>query len=1138
MPTLIKELFVKNPLDWRILNDGVSSNNPGDLATLRYELETFVCDGEYRSGMERILRGYLDCFGQEQKAAWVSGFYGSGKSHLVKVLRYLWTDFQFPDGQHARNIGVLPEEIQHLLKELSTRGKQGAGLHSAGGTLKAGVGSVRLRLLAIILQSAGLAGKLSVARLQMDLRDEGKLDAVRKAITAAGKDPDEEFDKLYTSKALQQAYLDAFPHLESAKNVSEAMRAQYPTKVEDVSIEDTVKLVRRALAKNGKLPCTLVVLDEIQQFINNNADTALEVQEVVEACSKMLDGLVLFIGTGQSALSDTPALQRLLGRFTVRVHLKDNDVEKVVRTVVLRKKEDRKGEIRKETDRQSGEIERQLKGTKIAARSDDSQAYVPDYPLLPVRLRFWEHVLHNVDATGTQAQMRTQLRVAHEACQAVANRPVGAVVPGDFLYGQLANILVVSGGMQRRFQEIIESQKTKPEGELRSRICALVFLISKLPDEGSGDVGVRATPEHLADLLTDDLGPSASALREKIPGLVKALVDESVLMAIDDEYRLQTTEGAAWETEYKRARAAAINNDPQIAAQRGQLLTKAVEEELAGVSVLHGQPRVKRKVSIHHGLEGPTGDGIIVWVRDGFQESQTVILQDIQRRSVDDATIHVLIPKVKADEIKQAMASVEAAKSTLYAKGNPTSNEGREAKAAMVTRQTKEETRLDAIVGEVMSDVKVFLSGGQELPGVTPRAAVELAADQVLGRLYPRFAAVDSPNWPAVWNRAKEGNAAALSVVGHQGDPDQHPVCVQLLSFIAAGRKGSEIEAQFSGVPYGWPDDAIHGCLAALVVSGHLSVRLQGQPTRLTELDHRKMRLADFRVERPVLTAQQKLRLRKLFQGAGHPFQPGDEASAATGYVQLLKQLARKAGGDAPLPMPPSPPDLIDLENLSGNDLLFALFEKADDLDNRVLAWKNTADEIARRLPNYQTAMRLAMHGRNLADVNVHGAELDEVQKNRSLLDEPDPVAAILTPVAAVLRAALQKAHEDYERLRLSEQTKLDGHDLWQKLPQPKRDELLRVAGVAALARPAVSTPQDLLASLDATDLGALATQADALPTRFAAALSAAIREAEPKAKHLSLPPATIRVKEDIDPWLKRARAEIEAALKDGPVIL
>ena len=81
-----RDIFHKDPLSWQLLNEGVSSNNATDPATLRYELQTFVCDGEYRTGLVRILEGYLANFNTpEQKAVWVSGFYGSGKSHLVKA---------------------------------------------------------------------------------------------------------------------------------------------------------------------------------------------------------------------------------------------------------------------------------------------------------------------------------------------------------------------------------------------------------------------------------------------------------------------------------------------------------------------------------------------------------------------------------------------------------------------------------------------------------------------------------------------------------------------------------------------------------------------------------------------------------------------------------------------------------------------------------------------------------------------------------------------------------------------------------------------------------------------------------------------------------------------------------------------
>jgi hypothetical protein len=84
-------------------------------------LTNFVCDGQYQEGLNRILRTYLTNLDQtEQPGVWVSGFYGSGKSHLVKMLQYLWTDFAFPDGAKARGLTKSPQNVKDNLKELST----------------------------------------------------------------------------------------------------------------------------------------------------------------------------------------------------------------------------------------------------------------------------------------------------------------------------------------------------------------------------------------------------------------------------------------------------------------------------------------------------------------------------------------------------------------------------------------------------------------------------------------------------------------------------------------------------------------------------------------------------------------------------------------------------------------------------------------------------------------------------------------------------------------------------------------------------------------------------------------------------------------------------------------------------------
>ncbi|MBM3708645.1 MAG: BREX system P-loop protein BrxC, partial [Actinobacteria bacterium] len=288
-----KEIFLKDPLAWKLINEGVSSNNDEDLATLRYELESFVCDGEYLNGMRRILQGYRDKFdGSEQKAAWISGFYGSGKSHLAKVLRYLWINFAFPDGTTAQSIAHLPDEITDLLREIETLGKRHTGLHMAGGTLKAGSGSVRLRIMSLFFKSVGLPSSYPYAKFILHLKRDGKLADFKKAIEAQGKDFDKELGRLYTSGAVAKAYIHCYDHMKDPSQVGPLLKAEY-SNVEDVSIEEMCNIIRESISIDGKIPCTLLVLDEIQQFIGQDAQIALDVQEVTEALSKQMQGRLM-----------------------------------------------------------------------------------------------------------------------------------------------------------------------------------------------------------------------------------------------------------------------------------------------------------------------------------------------------------------------------------------------------------------------------------------------------------------------------------------------------------------------------------------------------------------------------------------------------------------------------------------------------------------------------------------------------------------------------------------------------------------------------------------------------------------------------------------------------------------------------
>ena len=154
-----RDLYFRDPTTLELLNNGVSKvseigHDAGQIKTLRFELQNFVCDGEYARGMERILNAYLGGLGKaEQSAVWVSGFFGSGKSHLVKVLRYLWEDYRFDDGATARSLVTLPAEISAQLAELSNRSNPLGGLRAAAGTLGAGsMDNVRLAFIQLLLE--------------------------------------------------------------------------------------------------------------------------------------------------------------------------------------------------------------------------------------------------------------------------------------------------------------------------------------------------------------------------------------------------------------------------------------------------------------------------------------------------------------------------------------------------------------------------------------------------------------------------------------------------------------------------------------------------------------------------------------------------------------------------------------------------------------------------------------------------------------------------------------------------------------------------------------------------------------------------------------------------------------------------
>ena len=1142
-----RDVFLKDPLEHRLVNQGVAEvvepASEQELQTLRYELETFVCEGQYARGLESILSAYLTNIGrEEQPAVWVSGFYGSGKSHLVKMLRFLWTDFRFPDGATARGLAQLPNEIGALLRELSTQGKRLGGLHAAGGKLGARAGdSVRLALLGIVFRSAGLPEDYAEARFVLFLKRNGLHEPVRQAVERAGRRFDRELNHLYVSPVLARALLEADPGFAANEQGAHALlKAQFP-RPSDISDVDLATAIEEALGGDGKLPGTLIVLDEVQQYVEAFPHTAYGVQEVAEACAKRFGSRILFVATGQSALVGTGKLQKLLARFRLSIGLSDADVDTVVRKIVLAKKPDKVADVRKLLDACSGEISRQLKGTRLAPRPEDRDVLVTDYPLLPTRRRFWELAMRAVDPTGTRAELRNQLTNVFEAVRAIADEPLGTVVPADFLYDQNKTQMVQTGALLRDIQEAIERLNDGTElGRLKSRLCALCFFIGKLPREAGADSGLRATPDTLADLLVEDLNAGSAELRRLIPPLVQQLTDAGTLIQVGEEYRIQTRESAAWESEYRNRFSRIQNDQAALATERADLLRARVNKVLKGLKLPHGQSKEQRKVELHFGQERPPDEGpdVPVWVRDGWNEDEKSVLADARAAGTESPLIIVYLPGRAAEDLKKDLASAKATRETLNAKGNPTTPEGGEARTGMETRLRVAEQQRDALLDEVLAHARVVLAGGTERTGTTLVEKVREAAEDAIQRLYPRFAEGDDARWGKVVERARNGDPNALEAVDYTGPPEQHKACQAILGFVAGGKKGREIRKHFTGPPYGWPQDAVDGALIVLVGTGHLRATQDGKILNQRQLDQRNIGVADFRLESATVSVEQRLALRKLFQESGVQVTPNEEATAARFFLEEMKRLAHNAGGEPPLPVPPNPPKLRELASLAVNEQLVAIYESRDELSGWIAEWRRRAKLIEDRRPRWQALERLAAHAQALPVSAEVAPQVQALRTNRAILNDPDPVAPLVGTLTQALRTALQQVREAYARAHRQAMEQLAASDSWNRLPPQQQDGILERQGIAAIPQVNVGTEQEILASLDEIPLEAWATRCDALPVRFARALEEAARLLEPKAVRVTLPSATIRNEEDLRAWLSEVEGKLREQLGKGPVIV
>ena len=608
-------------------------------------------------------------------------------------------------------------------------------------------------VLEVILRAAGFpaGADLRPSLAALWLAEQGILDQVRSKL---GSDFGSALRAFLMEERLSAAVLQIKPSL--APNV-ETMMGRLTSQFEhepEPTVELLVEVAQKALVEGRReIPLTLIILDEVQQFIREDPNVSLVISAITEQLTSKFKGRLLLVCTGQSALSDTAYLERLLGRFSVPIPLTSAHIDAVIRKTVLLKKDTAKGDVEKMLDARSGEIDKHLQGSSLARSEADRAQAVADWPILAPRRRVWERVLAELDKSGLSGNLRGQLRLTLEAVQRYADRPLGTAVATDFLFDTFrAEALISQPDLSRyprphRYIKDTRRQRADQGPHSHRRLPAVAHC--------QGHTGSWCPPN-----ARDYRRPANRGFERG---------------SLGSRNRTDVTRGAtnrSFSHGSKRRMAASNKGKFRMArgfwCRRGARLgrcqchcptarfgspTRHRRSSRIGARVQQGASKTNRRIERVIGDEKPSGDGLTLRIWNGWDHGLPTVLTEVKGAAVTkDATLHLLIPDHRSTELRPAITAFRAATAVIQQQGVPTTDGGKDAKAAMELKRDSAESNAKLILKEAVDAARVYVAGGNEVgAGLKRSDAVRDAGLQMLDRLFPDFGPGDSANGRRRW---------------------------------------------------------------------------------------------------------------------------------------------------------------------------------------------------------------------------------------------------------------------------------------------------------------------------------------------------------------------------------------------------
>ena len=599
----IRELFVKS-IDRPI--NGVIKADQRDAESIWQELDEYVVTKQLTDYFRRFFDAYhaaadnpKDPVLSARMGVWVSGFFGSGKSHFIKILSYLLENIEAVspvDGHTKRAVQFFDEhkiKDSMLLADIQRAVTGSTDVILFNIDAKADSKSDRDVILQVFLrvfnEKLGYSGDAPhIAEMERHLVTKGAYTAFQEAFHAKhGSTWEKERD------AVDFLRDDVVHALGKALGMTEESAGRwFDTSRDDyrINIESLAKMIREYLDTKPAGHRIIFLVDEVGQFIGDNTQLMLTLQTITEQLGTLCQGRAWVIVTSQEDIdaaigeankAKSQDFSKIQGRFHTRLSLASSNTDEVIGERLLSKTEAAHVALRDCFAQKGDIINNQLAfvGNTVSMRGfKDAAEFVTYYPFAPYQFQLLQKIfesIRKVGATGKHLSKgeRSLLDAFQSAAKSNADRGIDAMVPLYDFYSSIESFIDTNAKIS------IDQAPSNPSLEPYDvSLLKVMFLIRYISDV------LKPNVDNLATLCVDQIDTDKLALKRKVQESLARLENQRLVSRNGDLWYFLTNE--------ERDVAREIGHVEVSASEKSRLLCELLFDD-----ILDQQAKVRHRVT-------------------------------------------------------------------------------------------------------------------------------------------------------------------------------------------------------------------------------------------------------------------------------------------------------------------------------------------------------------------------------------------------------------------------------------------------------------------------------------------------------------------------------------------------------------